>query len=347
MVKTKIITLDEFVEKALYDKSAGYYAKKNPFGKKGDFITAPGISNLFGEMIAIWIISFWEKQKKPKKFNLIELGPGDGRLCKEVEKIFQKFPEFYESLNIYMYEKSAFLKKIQKKNITSSKVKWINNMGQIKKGVSIFFGNEFFDAIPIKQFIKKDGVLFEKCVQYNGKVNPTFIYKKAPTVMLKKLKDFNLLKRRGVIEFPKQGLNELERIIDIIQKFSGGVLLIDYGYIKPKNKSTIQSVKSHKKNSLLSNIGNADITSLVDFNLIKNFFKSKKLITNNIVSQSFFLQKLGVIERANILASKMSFKDKSDLYFRLERLLGEKFMGKLFKVIFAYKTKEKNLLGFK
>jgi len=165
--------------------------------------------------------------------------------------------------------------------------------------------------------------------------------------MLKKLKDFNLLKRRGVIEFPKQGLNELERIIDIIQKFSGGVLLIDYGYIKPKNKSTIQSVKSHKKNSLLSNIGNADITSLVDFNLIKNFFKSKKLITNNIVSQSFFLQKLGVIERANILASKMSFKDKSDLYFRLERLLGEKFMGKLFKVIFAYKTKEKNLLGFK
>ena len=80
MVKTKIITLDEFVEKALYDKSAGYYAKKNPFGKKGDFITAPGISNLFGEMIAIWIISFWEKQKKPKKFNLIELGPGDGRV---------------------------------------------------------------------------------------------------------------------------------------------------------------------------------------------------------------------------------------------------------------------------
>ena len=121
----KSIPLDRFINIALYDKKFGYYMKKNPFGKKGDFITAPLISNLFSEMIAVWCVAFWEHLGKPNKILLVELGPGDGTLCKDLIKTFKKFTEFYNSLEINLFEISNKLKKIQKIKINSKKVKWI------------------------------------------------------------------------------------------------------------------------------------------------------------------------------------------------------------------------------
>ena len=105
----KLIPVDEFVEKVLYERNAGYYTKKIPFGKKGDFITAPTISNLFSEIIGIWIVSSWEKLGKPKNFNFIELGPGDGSLSKVLLDTFKKFPKLSRSINFYLYEKSNLL----------------------------------------------------------------------------------------------------------------------------------------------------------------------------------------------------------------------------------------------
>ena len=142
------------------------------------------------------------------------------------------------------------------------------------------------------------------------------------------------------------GIAELNKIISVIKRYQGGILLIDYGYKKSQKISTIQSIKAHKKNSLFKNIGNSDITSLVNFSLLKNLFIKNKLKFNKIVSQSFFLQKIGILKRASILASKMTFKEKSNLYFRMQRLLSNKQMGALFKVAFAYKSKKKFNLGF-
>ena len=111
----KKIPIDEFLEKALYEPRVGYYNNRFPFGKNGDFITSPTISNLFSEILAIWIISAWEKFEKPKIFNLVELGPGDGSLTKMLIKTFKKFPEFNKSVKIFLYEKSNLLINIQKK----------------------------------------------------------------------------------------------------------------------------------------------------------------------------------------------------------------------------------------
>ena len=113
--KSKSLSVDNFFQNVLYDNKFGYYNLKHPFGSKGDFITAPNISKLFCEMIAIWIISTWENLGKPKKLNIVELGPGDGSLIKILLKVFQKFPEFDSSKQIYLFEISKFLKKIQKK----------------------------------------------------------------------------------------------------------------------------------------------------------------------------------------------------------------------------------------
>ena len=112
----KCIPLDQFINIALYDEKFGYYMKKNPFGKKGDFITSPLISNLFGEMLAVWCVSFWEHLGKPNKILLVELGPGDGTLCRDLLNTFKKFKYFYNSLEINLLEISNTLKTIQKKN---------------------------------------------------------------------------------------------------------------------------------------------------------------------------------------------------------------------------------------
>ena len=124
-------------------------------------------------------------------------------------------------------------------------------------------------------------------------------------------------------------------------------MLIDYGYLLPNNKSTLQSVFKHKKNDLFKNLGKADITSLVNFSLLKEYFIKNNLKVKKIVTQKYFLEKTGIIERASNLSKKMSFKDQSNLYYRLKRLLDSKSMGNLFKVIFAYKLKENNFLGLK
>mgnify|MGYP001384935592 CR=1 FL=1 len=125
--KLKKLPVDKFFEDVLYNKKYGYYAKQIPFGEKGDFITAPTVSNLFGEILGVWIISYWENLNKPKNFNVIELGPGNAQLSKMLIKTFKKFNEFNKNHNFYLHERSSFLIKIQKKKLYSEKVKWISN----------------------------------------------------------------------------------------------------------------------------------------------------------------------------------------------------------------------------
>ena len=153
---SNILPVDEFFKNVLYDKKFGYYASKVPFGEKGDFITSPKISSLFSEIIAIWIVASWETFGKPKSFNIVELGPGDGSLSNVLLKSFKRFPKFNSIKKLYLYEESKYLQKIQKKKIKKD-VKWIKNFNEIKKGPI-----KFFDAMPIKQFKRIKGSLFEK-----------------------------------------------------------------------------------------------------------------------------------------------------------------------------------------
>jgi len=343
---SKEIPIDKFFFNVLYSKRYGYYSKKVPFGKNGDFITSPGISSLFSEMIALWIVSFWEQSGKPKIFNVVELGPGSGQMFKILVKVFKKFPSFFNSTNFLLYEKSKILENLQRKNLNNEKTEWIKNFSKIKKGPVIFLGNEFFDAIPIKQFKKVNNILYERYVKLEKNLKITTVFKKANLKSIIDLKEYNLLKGQYFIEFPKQGLTELNLIINAVKKLSGGLLLIDYGFLKQQSKDTLQSIKNHKKNMIFNNVGNADITSLVNFNLLKSHLKKKKLKVNNIVTQKFFLEKMGIVNRAEIASQKMNFKEKSDLYLRLQRLLNPKQMGELFKVISAFKLNKKFSLGF-
>jgi NADH dehydrogenase [ubiquinone] 1 alpha subcomplex assembly factor 7 len=344
--KSKSLSVDNFFKNVLYDKKIGYYSSNQPFGEKGDFITAPKISNLFSEIIAIWMISTWQAFGRPKIFNIVELGPGDGSLTKILLDVFKKFPEFNKAKKIHLFEISNFLKKLQKKNIKNNEIKWINNYNNLKDGPIVFFGNEFFDAIPIKQFKRKQNFLYEKYFSLDGNDNIKEIFKKSSIKDKLIIDSFKTLKKLRFIEFPKLGLKELDKIIKKIKKYNGCLLIIDYGYLKPNNENTLQSVMKHKKNNLLNNLGKADITAHVNFKLLREFFLKSNLKIKNTVSQKEFLKNMGIIERADIIGKKMKFKDQSNLYLRLKRLLSSNLMGDLFKVILAYKSRSNNFFGF-
>jgi len=341
--KQKSLPIDEFIDEALYNKKFGYYIKKNPFGKKGDFITSPMISNLFAEMIAIWIVSFWLYLKKPKKILIVELGPGDGSLCKDLLVTFKKFKDFYECLEINLFEISDKLKKIQKRKIDDEKVKWINNLQEIKYGPIIFLGNEFFDSLPIKKIHKKGNLLLEEYVTVSKKNKIKFVYKKTKNNLFKEIKKFNLLSYGSSIEYPNKAVEYLKVICKKVTKFNGGLLIFDYGYLKGQNHDTLKSIKNHKHISLFSKLGCSDITSHLNFHLFGEIIKKNKLEVEKIINQSEFLQKMGIETRANIVAEKMTFKEKANMYYRLKNCYTQKKWD-LSSKFFLHIKKTKNFL---
>jgi len=343
----KSIPLDQFINISLYDKKFGYYMKKNPFGKKGDFITSPLISKLFGEMLAIWCIAFWEYIGKPRKILLVELGPGDGSLCKDLLKTFKQFKNFYNSLEINLYEISDKLITIQKEKIDNRKVKWIKKIKEINCGPVIFLGNEFFDALPIKQIYKKKKLFFEKYVALsNDNKKIRFLHKKANNSLIKRIQDLNLVSTGHIIEYPIKALKFLEAIAEKINKFDGGLLTFDYGNTTKKKQNTLQSVKQHRYTNLFFQPGHSDITSHINFQLFNKILKKNNLDVKKITTQNEFLKKIGILERANILSEKMTFKAKANMFYRLKKLLDYREMGSLFKVLFAQKKGRKFSLGF-
>ena len=343
----KSIPLDQFINISLYDKKFGYYMKKNPFGKGEDFITAPLISNLFGEMIAIWCVAFWKHIGKPKKFLLVELGPGDGSLCKDLLRTFKQFKNFYDSLEINLLEISDKMRIIQKGKINNKKVKWIKKIEEINCGPIIFLGNEFFDALPIKQIYKKKKLFFEKYVALsNDNKKLKFLHKKAKNSLIKRIQNLNLISVGNTIEYPLVALKFLKAIAKKIDKFDGGLLTFDYGYTAKKNQNTLQSVKKHKYVNIFSTPHHSDITSHLNFKLFHEILVKNNLSVKKITTQNEFLRKIGILERANILSKKMTFKEKANMFYRLKRLIDHKEMGSLYKVLFAQKKSRKFSLGF-
>ena len=340
------LPLDKFINLSLYNKKFGYYMKKNPFGKKGDFITAPNTSRLFSEIIAIWIISFWQSLGSPKKFNLVELGAGNGEMMKILIESFQNFPFFLNSCNFIIHEKSPSLIKIQKKKLNKTKIVWISKISKIKSNPSIFVANEFFDAIAIKQFIKKEDLWFEKFVNFKNPKKAFFFEKEIDINKIEKQIGLKISQNQNFIEYSKLGLDYLKDISKVIKINQGGLLLIDYGYTDRKMKNTLQAISNHKFANILDNIGNVDITHNINFNLFKKTIKNIGGLKINFTTQRKFLIKMGIKQRAEIISKNNSFLKKTDIYYRLKRLIDEKQMGNLFKVMLIKNQKNNFRQGF-
>ena len=344
--KNCVLGLDEFIDEALYNKTLGYYMKSNPFGEKGDFITAPNISILFSEMIAIWIISFWENLNCPKHFNLIELGAGNGEMMSVMTRTFLKFPQFNDSCNIKILEKSKYLKKIQKKTIKDYKIKWLNDLKDLNDLPCIFIANEFFYAFPIKQFVKIKGKWHERCVKFSSHLKLEYVDIPYDIKKLEKKVKFKISSKQNFIEYSPLASKYLKDITNKINLNNGGILIIDYGYLEKKMKNTVNAIYKHKYTNILNNFRNSDITYNLSFNLISQIIKKLGSFFQATTTQKEFLIKMGILKRAEILSKNIPFSKKANLYFRIKRLIDEKQMGNLFKVTFITNKKNKFKLGF-
>ena len=347
------ISISDFILEANLNSKFGYYNNNLPFGERKDYITSPEISQMFGELLALWSIDCWEKMGHPKKFSLVELGPGSGILMKDFLRVIKLNSKFVEKCNqIFLFEVSPFLKKIQKNNLKKidnkllKKIKWIKSLDEIPELPFILIANEFFDALPIKQIQLTKTGWRERMVNYNKKKNFFISYSNNPTVLERFLpKNVECPKIGSIYEIPFNMISFLENIFNKIKKIKSTCLIIDYA----KNNSFGNSLKSIKKQKIinpLKEIGSSDISTHVNFNLIKKTSTKFNLNIHGPVSQKKFLIKLGILYRAEILIRNANDRQKKILKRGLDFLINENKMGKIFNVISISNKKINNLIGF-
>ena len=346
IIKSTSLPLDKFIEWALYNKNSGYYMKKNPFGKEGDFITAPNITRLFSEIIAIWVITFWKSVGSPKKFNLLELGAGNGEMMKVIIETLKNFPDCFNACSFIIHEKSNFLINQQKKNLNFKNVLWIKNIKKINSYPTLYLANEFFDAIPIKQFFKRNGGWVERFVELKNSKKAIFKEQKANIKKLEQNLNFEISKNQNIIEYSPKAFEYLKIICDKIQREDGGILIIDYGYLNSKMHDTLQAINNHKYSNVLENIGNSDITYNISFNLFQKLIKKFHNLNSVVTNQKKFLTSMGILQRAEIVSKNIPFSKKTDLFYRIRRLIDEKQMGELFKVMLIKNINNQFKTGF-
>ena len=337
--------LDMFISNALYHPKKGYYMKNIPFGKSGDYITAPNISKIFSEMIFLWIISYWEKFFKNKKINIIELGAGNGEMMHQIITSSKNFGNFYNNCHFKIYEKSEKLIKVQKKKLIGHKINWLKNLENLENKPTIFLGNEFLDALPIKQFFKYNNKWFEKFVRKEGGIY-SFSKKNCDIKKIEKKLNFKISKNQKFLEISFDAINIIKKLNNIITSKGGCLLFIDYAYSKNQMFDTLQAIKNHKKISPLEDVGSADISYLINIPFLKKISKIINLKLDHNTQREFLL-KMGILKRAEILSANKSFLEKANIFYRVERLINKKQMGELFKVMCFYKKNKRLKLGFK
>ena len=338
---SKIISIEKFTDICLYGKF-GYYNNSKVIGKKGDFVTSPEISQLFGDIIGLFILYHWKVNLK-KKFNFYELGPGNGTLLIDLLNITKKFNEFQKSMNIYLIEKNIELIEVQKINISNfnskdKKISWLKNFSKKNKYPNIIFANEFFDCFPVRQFFKKNQTWYEKMIkiEYNKssiKFKDIIINDKKTLIQL------NQYKNCEILEISNSRDKYFDKICKHIFKFGGMIIVIDYGYKNHLGHFTLQSVYNNKKSNLLDNIGKQDISSLVDFNKLIDLGKKNNLKIEHFSSQREFLLNNGIKERENKILKVANNKQRIMIQKGVKRIIDKKDMGNLFKVLVLSKWK--------
>ncbi len=336
----------------------GYYMTRDPFGKKGDFTTAPEISQMFGEMIGAWVVDTWHKMGAPAQFILFEMGPGRGTLMADILRVGHKVDGFEGAAQIHLMEMSPVLRKAQFKALSEYEPTWHMTLESIASHDPslpiIAIGNEFLDALPVDQYTLTDTGWTQKSITIDK--NGSFrIYDRAVinSVFFEKNSLQNTLfkPRLGdVVEVSHEQKRFMNDLIDIVLNQGGICLLIDYGFSNNGCGDTLQALKNHVYCDILETPGECDITYHVNFGNLAEQMMSKNMMVHGPVSQSTFLKTLGIEIRAEALrhsASEMNRPDiAQDVDVALVRLIDKDQMGDLFKVIAFSSDSTIQLAGF-
>jgi cyclopropane-fatty-acyl-phospholipid synthase len=265
---------------------------------------------------------------------------------KVIIETLKNFPECFNNCSFQIHEKSELLKKKQQLNLKSENITWIDDIKINNSYPIVFLANEFFDALPIKQFFKRKEGWVERFVNFKDEKNAEFNEQPINIKDIEKDLSFEISKDQEIIEYSPSSFEYLKDISNLIKKYDGGILIIDYGYLNLKMEETLQAIKNHKHSSVLEDIGESDITYKINFNLFKRFIGQFDDLNLIITNQKKFLTSMGIIQRAEIISENIPFSKKTDLFYRIRRLIDEKQMGELFKVMLIKKHKNNFKTGF-
>lgn len=327
------VPVDRFMEIALTLPRHGYYTNGGVFGTAGDFTTAPEISQMFGELLGLWCVSVWEALGAPTDFHWIELGPGRGTLLADAWRAAALRPAFRRAARICAVESSPALRLVQKELWTRQGIaaQWFDRFDDVSADVPcLILANEFFDALPSRQYLGVAGGWRERLVSW-GDGQFTFTASPVPP-------------QDGILLPPKSGpgavyecspararlATSLARRVAV---HGGAALIVDYGYEGPAIGDTLQALRAHAKVSALAEPGMADLTTHVDFNEIALAAISEGVQVHGPVQQNGFLRDLGIEARAAKLKHGRSPQAAAEIDAALERLTADAEMGSLFKVM--------------
>ncbi|HYM19133.1 MAG TPA: SAM-dependent methyltransferase [Micropepsaceae bacterium] len=332
IAQTGPISVAQYMQIALSDPEHGYYMRGDPLGK--DFITAPEVSQIFGELLGLFFVQAWEDRGRPARFHFVELGPGRGTLMADMLRAAEKVrPNFVETARIILVETSPSLKRIQEETLALRRVTWLTRFEEVSGDVPLFLiANEFFDALPIRQFVRSERGWHERMIIAEGE-NLKFAL--APDVVVPSHPLAAKPAPLGSIVEINPAADALARQIgERFDEQDGVALIIDYGYAQPSFGDTLQAVKNNAFADPLTEPGEADLTAHVDFSALKRAGHALGPIT-----QRELLERLGIEARAERLKKENPGK-ATDIDAAVERLTAPKQMGTLFKALAIFEDRE-------
>ena len=347
------MSIASYMNWCLLDPTQGYYPTRDPLGfakdGKSDFITAPEISQMFGEVLGLWLIDRWRAMGKPKTLHLVEYGPGRGVMMSDMLRTARLDKDFFAALNVYLIEMSSALEGKQAETLANCGVPvfWVQSLGEVPAGPAIVIGNEYLDCLAIRQWIMKDRFKenagwHERMVDAHPSNPGKLIYSIAEAPISKTDQAFlptnmPFVKDDDLLEI-NPGLGQIAEVLR--KRFAdhpGAALFIDYGSEATEFGDSFQALKKHEKVYPLDEPGHADLTARVDFAALGEWAHKAELITYGPCTQAAFLLRLGVEVRAVALSKSVEAKSSPELKAKiarqLRRLTHPDDMGGLFKAI--------------
>lgn len=327
------LSVEDYMLACLGDDEAGYYRSGDPLGRDGDFVTAPEVSQIFGELIGLWCVEMWRTMGAPDPFLLVELGPGRGTAIADMLRAAIVVPDFLAAARVHLVESNGTLRQMQATRLEqyTPHMAWSGELADVPQGPMILFANEFLDVLPIRQMVFRDGRWRERCVGLGA--GGGLAWTDRPAVM--PMPETGPADERdgAIVEF----CPGVSALVEELRRRNAAhpvvALFVDYGYCGPGTGDTLQSVRSHQFHDPLQRPGEADLTAHVDFAALASAARSRGMAAWGPMTQSAFLRQLGLVERVRRLAAGADAATVRDIVSGAERLVSPNEMGVLFKVM--------------